>query len=205
MGDNKINYGKVLEKTLLNIKTANKKPRLLLQCCCAPCSSYVLEYLTEYFDITAYYYNPNISPISEYDIRSNELQKLIDCMPHINKIDMVVEEYNNDDFENAISGLEKEKEGGKRCFKCYELRLKKSAEYAKQNGYDYFCTTLSISPLKNATKLNEIGKKISEETGIDYLFSDFKKNEGYKRSIELSKQYSLYRQNYCGCKYSKSE
>ncbi|MBR3645497.1 MAG: epoxyqueuosine reductase QueH [Lachnospiraceae bacterium] len=200
---NNINYQKQLDKLIHNNIKEGIKPTLLLHACCAPCSSYVLEYLTKYFEITVDFYNPNISPKEEYDYRAKEISRLIKEM----KVDvkLIIEEYDNQIFEDMANGLEEVPEGGVRCFKCYELRLRNAAKRAKEGNFDYFTTTLSISPLKNSQKLNEIGKKVSDEYGVDYLFSDFKKKEGYKGSVELSKIYNLYRQNFCGCKYSKSE
>lgn len=196
-----MNYSNLLENKIAEIKAKGEKPRLLLHACCAPCSSYVLEYLKEYFDITLYFYNPNISPEKEYIFRQAELIRLVGEMGL--PITVVSEKYSPEEFFEVSKGLEKEPEGGERCFKCYRLRLLKTAEYAKKNGFQFFTTTLSISPYKNAEKLNEIGKEISEKFGIDYLYSDFKKKNGYKRSIELSREYNLYRQDYCGCIFSK--
>lgn len=201
----KINYQKILDELIGKLQKENKIPKLLLHSCCAPCSSYVLEYLSKYFRITVLYYNPNISIEEEYLHRIEEQKRLISEMKTINKVDFVQGEYNPNDFFAIAKGLEDAKEGGERCFKCYELRLKETVKIALDNGYDYFTTTLSISPHKNAQKINEIGEKLSEEYGVKYLYSDFKKREGYKRSIELSKEYNLYRQNYCGCIYSKLE
>lgn len=201
----KINYQKILDELIGKFQKENKIPKLLLHSCCAPCSSYVLEYLSKYFRITVLYYNPNISIEEEYLHRIEEQKRLISEMKTINKVDFVQGEYNPNDFFAIAKGLEDAKEGGERCFKCYELRLKETVKIALDNGYDYFTTTLSISPHKNAQKINEIGEKLSEEYGVKYLYSDFKKREGYKRSIELSKEYNLYRQNYCGCIYSKLE
>lgn len=201
----KINYQKILDELIGKLQKKNKIPKLLLHSCCAPCSSYVLEYLSKYFRITVLYYNPNISIEEEYLHRIEEQKRLISEMKTINKVDFVQGEYNPNDFFAIAKGLEDAKEGGERCFKCYELRLKETVKIALDNGYDYFTTTLSISPHKNAQKINEIGEKLSEEYGVKYLYSDFKKREGYKRSIELSKEYNLYRQNYCGCIYSKLE
>lgn len=198
----KINYQKELERITESLGGERKK--LLLHSCCAPCSSYVLEYLTKYFDITVYYYNPNIYPKEEFYKRAEEQRRLV-CDMQARGCSVIEEKFDENEFYSAVAGYEKEKEGGERCFKCYELRLEKTAQYAKQHGFDYFCTTLSISPLKNAQKLNELGKKISARYGIDYLYSDFKKKNGYKRSIELSKIYNLYRQDYCGCVFSKKE
>ena len=196
-----MNYSNLLENKIAEIKAKGEKPRLLLHACCAPCSSYVLEYLNEHFDITLYFYNPNISPKEEYVFRQAELIRLVGEMGL--PITVVSEKYSPEEFFEVSKGLEKEPEGGERCFKCYRLRLLKTAEYAKKNGFQFFTTTLSISPYKNAEKLNEIGGELSEKVGIDYLYSDFKKKNGYKRSIELSKEYNLYRQDYCGCIFSK--
>lgn len=197
----KVNYQKELDK-IINYNTKNGiKPTLLLHACCAPCSSYTLEYLHEHFDITLFFYNPNISPQSEFEYRENELKRLVNEMGL--KIPIICGEYEPDKFKEIAAGLENIPEGGKRCFKCYRLRLKKTAELAAERGFDYFTTTLSISPYKNADKLNTIGAELAEKSFVKYLFSDFKKKNGYKRSIELSHQYSLYRQNYCGCVYSK--
>lgn len=199
----KQNYQLLLDETLKLVSQQNVKPKLLLHACCAPCSSYVLEYLSDFFDITLLFYNPNISPESEYDFRAEELKRLINEMPLPNKPKMVVCDYDSKPFYEMAKGLEDLSEGASRCFLCYELRLKQAAKYAKENNFDYFCTTLSISPHKNAQKLNEIGKNLSDEYGVKYLFSDFKKKNGYIRSIELSGEYNLYRQNYCGCEFSK--
>ncbi len=198
---NKINY----HKELLNIIEQNKKegvvPSLLLHSCCAPCSSYCIELLSNYFYVTALYYNPNISPVSEYEKRKNEQIRLIGEMQTKYPVKFKEIGYDYNDFVSIAKGYEDCKEGGERCFRCYKMRLLKTANEAKD--FDYFCTTLSISPLKNAQKINEIGFEVEKETGVKWLPSDFKKNEGYKRSIELSKEYDLYRQNFCGCVYSK--
>lgn len=199
----KVNYQIILDKTLEEIVNSKKKPKLLLHSCCAPCSSYVLSYLSKYFKITIYYYNPNIDEEIEFIKRSEEQIRLIKEMNL--DVDYVIEKYNNEEFQKIAKGHEEEKEGGARCFACYGIRLDKTAIYAKENGYDYFTTTLSISPYKNSQKLNEIGIKLEELYGIKYLQSDFKKKNGYKISIELSHKYGLYRQDYCGCKYSKIE
>ena len=172
---NKINFQKELDKLLEQNQREARVPSLFLHSCCAPCSSYVIEYLSDYFQITVFYYNPNIYPDEEYLHRVKEQQHLI-CP-----------------------------EGGERCFQCYRLRLEKTAQLAKEHGFDYFCTTLSISPLKNAQKLNEIGEELADTYGIPWLPSDFKKKNGYKRSVELSALYGLYRQDYCGCVFSKKE
>ncbi len=200
----KTNYHLMLENEIKKIKAETAKPKLLLHACCAPCSSYVLEYLSCFFDITVYYYNPNITDKNEYTFRINEVKRLIAEMTD-NTVHFEQGKYEPNVFFDAVKGMENEKEGGKRCFECYRLRIKNTAEYAKAHGFDYFTTTLSISPLKNAEKLNEIGKEESEKVSVKYLFSDFKKKNGYKRSIELSNQYNLYRQNFCGCVYSKTK
>ena len=201
---NVMNYQKVLDQTIARLQSENQVPRLLLHSCCAPCSSYCLEYLSNYFDITVYYYNPNITEKAEYEKRVAEIQRLIKELPACHPVHFIEGPYDPEHFFDMSEGLEKVPEGGSRCFKCYEMRLRQSAEAAVQGGFDYFTTTLSISPLKNAAKLNEIGKQISDTYGVAYLYSDFKKKNGYKRSIELSAQYHLYRQNYCGCIYSKA-
>lgn len=194
------NYQRELDEITANLEGTK---RLLLHACCAPCSSYCLEYLTKFFEITALYYNPNITDIKEYQKRAAELVRLAEEMPHENAVSVVIAEHDPECFYNAAKGLEGAREGGERCFGCYRLRLEYAAEYAAEHGFDYFCTTLSISPLKNAAKLNDIGEELSEIYKIPWLPSDFKKRGGYQRSIELSKQYDLYRQNYCGCEYSK--
>ena len=198
----KINYQKELDKLIDHLQKEEKVPTLLLHSCCAPCSSYVLEYLSSYFKITVLYYNPNIYPESEYSKRIIEQQTLIGEMDTKYPVQFIAGSYDKEKFYEMAKGLEEVKEGGVRCFKCYELRLRETAEIAKEGGYDYFTTTLSISNLKNAAKLNEIGLKLAEEYGVSYLTSDFKKKNGYKRSVELSAQYGLYRQDYCGCEFS---
>lgn len=200
---NKINYQKELDKIIASLD--GRVPTLLLHSCCAPCSSYTLEYLSNYFDITVYYYNPNISPKAEFDKRFAEQKRLIASLPAKHKIKLIEGDYNYSDFSEIAKGFENVKEGGERCFRCYKLRLEKSAHLAKKQGFDYFCTTLSISPLKNSQKINEIGLEVAEKYGVKWLPSDFKKKEGYKRSIELSREYNLYRQNFCGCVFSKKE
>lgn len=199
------NYQLKLDKELARITAEGHRPRLLLHVCCAPCSSYVLEYLSRYFDITALFYNPNISPKSEYDYRAQELSRLADEMTLPNPIACRIEEYDPTAFHAISKGLEQEPEGGERCTACYRLRLTQTAQIAAKDGYDYFTTTLSISPLKDAVRLNTIGGELAEVYGVPYLYSDFKKREGYKRSIQLSAEYSLYRQDYCGCAFSKAE
>lgn len=197
-----MNYQKELDKLIERLEKQEKVPSLLLHSCCAPCSSYVIEYLSNYFKITVFYYNPNIYPESEYTKRILEQQTLIAKMKTQHPVAFMAGSYDKDRFYEMARGMEHLKEGGERCFRCYELRLRESAEVARKCGFDYFATTLSISPLKNAAKLNEIGMRLSKEYGVDYLPSDFKKKNGYKRSIELSKKYGLYRQDYCGCEFS---
>lgn len=210
-GNNTRNYQKELDKILDQlIKDESKKgQRLLLHSCCAPCSSYVLEYLRQYFRITVFYYNPNISMEPEYRKRVEEQKRLIAAYNAQEQegyqIDIIEGDYEPAAFYGIAKGLEMCPEGGERCFACYELRLLKTAILAREGQYDYFSTTLTISPLKNAQKLNEIGERLSAEYKTPWLVSDFKKKNGYKRSIELSAEYDLYRQDYCGCIYSKQE
>lgn len=200
---NKINYQKQLEKLIECNQKQNITPTLLLHACCAPCSSYVLEYLSEYFKITVMFYNPNISSKDEYEHRARELCRFVEEKKFLNPVNVMIEEYDPTTFYREVEGMEDCAEGGRRCFHCYTLRLERTAKIAKEFKFDYFTTTLSISPLKNAEKLNEIGGILEEKYGIKYLYSDFKKKNGYKRSIELSKEYNLYRQNFCGCEFSK--
>ena len=200
-----MNYQSKLENIIMENQAKNQIPTLLLHVCCAPCSSYVLEYLSKYFKITILYYNPNISPFKEYQKRKQEVKRLLQEFKPQNPISFLDCDYDFEKFKTISKGLEKEKEGGTRCIACYYLRMEKAAIYAKQLHFDYFTTTLSISPYKNAQKLNELGEKLALKYSISYLYADFKKKNGYKRSIELSKQYNLYRQDYCGCIYSKLE
>ncbi len=205
---NQINYQKELDKIIEGLSGAGEKsaPELFLHSCCAPCSSYVLEYLKGIFRITVFYYNPNISESGEYRKREAEQKRLIEAYNREGKghpISVVEGDYNPMHFYQTVRGLESCPEGGERCFRCYELRLRETAKRAAEGGFAYFCTTLTISPLKNARKLNEIGQALGEEYGVAWLFSDFKKREGYKRSIELSRLHGLYRQDYCGCVYSR--
>ncbi len=200
---NKINYQKLLDGIIEENSKNGVVPKLLLHACCAPCSSYCLEYLSNFFEITVFYYNPNISLKEEYEYRLCEEKRLISLMEFKNPVNIVDGEYNPNDFYTAVKGLEKEREGGKRCEKCFRLRLEASAKEAEKLGCDYFATTLTISPLKNAQLINTIGEEIGQKYGVKWLYSDFKKKEGYKRSIILSKKYELYRQNYCGCIFSK--
>ncbi len=198
----KINYKLLMDEEIKKITEGTKKPSLLLHACCAPCSSAVLEVLREFFDITVFFYNPNISPEKEFIFRLDELKRLLPKMG-LGNTGVVAPVYDNEEFETAIKGMEDMPEGGERCRKCYRLRLEKSVSYAKENGFNYVTTTLSVSPHKNAQWLNEIGLELGEHYGIKYLCSDFKKGEGYKRSCELSREFNLYRQDYCGCVYSK--
>ena len=202
---NKVNYQKELDKLIDKNAKENIVPTLLLHSCCAPCSSYVLEYLSKYFKITVLYYNPNIFPKEEYEYRINEQARLINELPAINPISFISTDYEPEHFYEIAKGLEGEPEGGIRCEKCFRLRLSYTAKLAKEMGFDYFTTTLSISPLKNSEILNIVGEEVGREFGIPHLVSDFKKKDGYKRSVELSKEYGLYRQDYCGCAYSKIE
>lgn len=194
-----------MEQIIKKEQDQGKIPTLFLHSCCAPCSSYVLEYLSEYFQITVFYYNPNIFPEEEFEKRIAEQKRLIEQIPARHSIHFLAGNYDKEKFYEMAKGLEEVPEGKERCFKCYELRLRKTAEEAFRGGFDYFTTTLSISPLKNADKLNEIGHRLAEQFGVYYLPSDFKKKNGYKRSTELSREYGLYRQDYCGCIYSKLE
>lgn len=199
-----INYQLKMEEIINNLPK-DKTLKLLLHACCAPCSSYVLEVLSNYFDITIYYYNPNITPQEEYNKRIVELKKLVSEIPHQNRITIKEGNYDNKVFEDRINDYKNLGERSKRCFECYSLRLEDTVKYAKEQGFDYFTTTLSISPYKNASWINEIGEKLEKSYNIKYLYADFKKNNGYKKSIELSSKYNLYRQDYCGCIYSKKE
>jgi len=189
-----MNYQVELDKIIASL---DYRPKLLMHSCCAPCSSYCITYLKDYFDITILYYNPNIEPYEEYLKRKEEQIRLCNILG-VGYMDC---DYDNEAFRKMVLGMENEKEGGLRCFSCYELRLKKTAELA--SGFDYFTTTLTVSPYKNSNKINEIGLKLENIYGVKYLVSDFKKKEGYKKSSELSKKYNLYRQTFCGCVYSK--
>ena len=203
---NQKNYQKELDNIIQKLQ--GKVPRLFLHSCCAPCSSYVLEYLCPFFDITVFYYNPNISASAEYKKRVEEQKRLIAAYNAEGKghpIKIVEEDYEPAKFYEAVKGYEQCGEGSERCFQCFDLRLRETALRAKEQGFDYFGTTLTISPLKNAAKLNEIGLALSEEFKMAWLPSDFKKKNGYKRSVELSVQYELYRQDFCGCSFSKAE
>ncbi|MCI8769723.1 MAG: epoxyqueuosine reductase QueH [Lachnospiraceae bacterium] len=202
---NKVNYQLELDKIIDSITADGITPTLLMHSCCAPCSSYCLSYLAEYFSITVLYYNPNISPKEEYDKRVQEQIRLIGELSLKNKVRFIEGNYEPERFYQMAEGMEHLPEGGERCFACYRLRQREAARYAKEHGFDYFTTTLSVSPHKNAQKLNEIGLSLAEEFQIPYLVSDFKKRGGYQKSIEYSRAYHLYRQNYCGCEFSKRQ
>ena len=192
-----------LETDSVTASLRGNRGRLLLQCCCGPCSSYVLEYLTKYFDVTVLYYNPNIQPAEEYDKRLFYMRQLASKYPET--VSVMECGYRGEDFDAVARGLESEPEGGARCSKCFELRLRETARLAKEGTFDYFCTTLSVSPHKDEQRLNEIGFELEHELGVKWLPSDFKKREGYKRSIELAREYGLYRQDYCGCLFSLAD
>ena len=199
------NYDKLLQLLIDKNFENNIVPNLMLHSCCAPCSSYVIDYLSNYFNITVIYYNPNIFPFSEYIRRKEEQIRLINDMNVKYKVNIIDCDYDNDLYEEAIKGLEFEPERGNRCTICFKMRLEKTVKFAKEGNFDYFATTLTLSPYKNAKLINKIGLDLEQQYGIKYLASDFKKRDGYKKSIELSKLYNLYRQDYCGCKYSKKK
>lgn len=201
----KRNYQKELEIVLAELEEQQRVPTLLLHSCCAPCSSYVIEYLSSYFYITVFYYNPNIYPDEEYDKRVEEQMRFIKNFPTRYPVEFLCGDFDKERFYDTVRGVEQVKEGGERCFRCYRLRLLETAKKASELHTDYFTTTLSISPLKNAAKLNEIGETLATEYGVSYLNSDFKKKNGYKRSVEISNAYGMYRQDYCGCIFSKQE
>ena len=200
-----MNYRNIMLDIIKEEQDNNNIPSILLHSCCAPCSSHVIDTLTKYFNITILYYNPNIEPYEEYLKRKEEEIRFIKEYNNINKLDIIDCDYDNDKYRKMAKGLEDCPERGERCFKCYNLRLEYTAKKAKELGYDYFGTTLTVSPYKNSNKLNEIGESLSKKYDVKYLYSDFKKDNGYKHSIELSKEYNLYRQDYCGCIYSKKE
>lgn len=202
---NKKNYQMEMDKIISGLVSTGEVPNLLMHSCCAPCSSYCLSYLAEYFSITVLYYNPNISPAEEYKKRVQEQIRLIGELPVKHPVSFAEGKYDSEHFYEMAKGLEDVPEGGVRCFACYEMRQREAARYAKEHGFDYFTTTLSVSPHKNAQKLNEIGLALAEEYQIPYLVSDFKKKGGYLKSIEYSREYHLYRQNYCGCEFSKRQ
>ena len=194
------NYQLRLDNILANLEGT---PKLLLHACCAPCSSYCIEYLSNYFEITILYYNPNIYPDTEYQRRLDELKTFLPKRIYKNKVNLVEDTYDQEDYNKAVKGLENLGEKSTRCYECYKLRMERAAKYAKEHDFDYFTTTLSISPYKISKWINEIGEELCSKYGINYLYADFKKRNGYKRSLELSKEYNLYRQDYCGCIYSK--
>ena len=200
-----MNYQKALDEELKTIAAREKKPRLLLHSCCGPCSSYVLEYLTRFFSVSVFYYNPNIAPEAEYQKRLSEQKRLLKEMAANGPVELMEVPYDHGEFLEAAAGLEAEREGGARCERCFILRLEETARTAARLDFDYFTTTLSVSPHKNAQLLNRVGGEMAEKYGVRYLYSDFKKRDGYKRSLELSARYGLYRQDWCGCEYSKSE
>lgn len=199
------NYAKELERLIQKLQQEGKVPRLLLHACCAPCSSAVLEYLSQYFAITLLYYNPNIAPLEEYQKREAELRRLVSQMKFTHPVELLPCQYDGQAFVQAARGLEGEPEGGKRCEACFRLRLRYAAQEAARLHFDYYTTTLSISPMKNAPLLNQLGEEIGREFGVAHLPSEFKKKDGYKRSVQLSKEYDLYRQDYCGCAFSKAQ
>lgn len=198
----KQNFQLLMDEELKKIESTGQKPVLLLQCCCAPCSSAVLERLKEHFCLKLYFYNPNIYPKEEYEKRLAQFDKLLGAEEFSKGIEILPSVYEPEKFEEAVKDLHNEKEGGARCTQCFILRLEETAKKAKEIGADYFCTTLTVSPHKNSQLLNELGLKAQEKYGVKFLLSDFKKKEGYKRSTVLSNELGLYRQNYCGCKYS---
>lgn len=197
------NYQKELENIIAKLRDCDRIPSLMLHSCCAPCSSYVLEYLSRHFAITVFYYNPNIYPDIEYRKRAAEQQEFIRSLPVRHKVEFIEGDFHPQDFYDHVKGYEAVPEGGERCIRCYRLRIEETARMAAENKSDYFCTTLSISPLKNAGKINEIGQALEAKYQVPWLPSDFKKKEGYKRSTELSREYELYRQDYCGCIFSQ--
>lgn len=202
---NRQNFQKEMERIIARECSDVNVPRLLLHSCCAPCSTWCLKVLSEFFLVTVFYYNPNIFPEEEYRMRVEEQERFLSLFPTKHPVSFIEGAYDTQRFYEMARGMEQMEEGGERCFCCYELRLRETARMARERGFDYFTTTLSISPLKNAQKLNEIGEKLAEEYGVRYLYSDFKKKEGYKKSTEISKEYEMYRQYYCGCVYSKRD
>ncbi len=197
-----VNFQRELDKTLEQLANAPETPRLLLHSCCAPCSSYVIEYLSDYFEITILYYNPNIYPESEFTKRAAEQREFVNAVRTKHPVSVLIEEHRPSEFDDAVRGLESLPEGGERCLRCYALRLEETARRASALGFDYFATTLSVSPHKDAAALNRIGEETAQKYNVRHLMADFKKKNGYKRSVELSKAYGLYRQDYCGCAYS---
>ena len=199
----KINYHKLMLDEIERMTSEEKRPKLLLHSCCAPCSSFVIEYLSTYFEMEVYFFNPNIHPKKEYLRRLDEQIRMVEEMGL--NYQVIGPEHQSELFYEAVKGCERLGEGSERCVRCFDLRLEKAAEYAAAHGFEYFTTSLTISPMKNAAKLNELGEAAGLKYGVKFLNSDFKKNNGYKRSIELSKQYDLYRQHYCGCAFSIKE
>lgn len=203
---NKVNYQRRMEELIRERCADGSVPKLLLHSCCAPCSTHCIESLAEHFSVTVFYYNPNIDPEEEYALRAREQERFIREFPAGHPVRFVQGAYDRERFYEAVRGMERLPEGGERCFVCYELRMRETAVYARDHGFDFFTTTLSVSPLKNAQKLNEIGARLEQEFApLQYLYSDFKKKDGYKRSAELSRAYGMYRQDYCGCVFSKRE
>lgn len=201
----KVNYQRVLEEEIQKNLKLGIKPRLLLHSCCAPCSTYVISYLVDYFEVTIYFFNPNIFPEDEYQKRLEEQIRLAGEMEIPYEVEVVGEAHQANLFYSAVKGLEKVPEGGSRCMECFKVRLERTAQFGKENHFDYFATTLTISPLKNAKAINEIGLELEAKFNVKYLQSDFKKKDGFKKSVELSSKHGLYRQDYCGCIYSKQE
>ncbi len=202
---NRINYQTQLDNLIETFDKEGRQPSLLLHSCCGPCSSYPIEYLSSYFHITVFYYNPNIYPDQEYYHRVKEQERFIQSFPAKYPVHFIEGDFDKESFYAMAKGLENEPERGERCSKCFDLRLRKTARLAEEKGFDYFSTTLTISPMKDATLLNDIGMALSDEYQVDWLPSDFKKKNGYKRSTELSKEYDMYRQDYCGCVFSYNE
>ena len=202
---NKRNYQKELDRFIEEIRNEGRVPKLLLHACCAPCSSYCLEYLSQYMEITVFYFNPNITEKKEYEYRVSEEKRLIRELPAVHPISFLEGDYCPERYFMAVKGHEADPEGGDRCTICFEQRLEEAAKAAKEGDFDFFTTTLTISPLKDAERLNRIGEEMGARYGVSWLGSDFKKKNGYRRSTELSREYGLYRQNYCGCVFSKRE
>lgn len=203
---NRINYQRRMEEIIRGCCGEGRVPTLLLHSCCGPCSTHCIHCLSEYFRVTVYYYNPNIYPPKEYRMRADEQARFVREFTARYPLEFVEGEYDSERFYRMARGMEELPEGGGRCFACYELRMRSAAEYAAEHGFDFFTTTLSVSPLKNAEKLNEIGARLEREySPLRYLYSDFKKKDGYKRSCELSREYGMYRQDYCGCVFSMRE
>ena len=199
----KVNYEKRLQETIARHQREGRVPTVLLHSCCGPCSSYCLEYLSQYFSVTVFYFNPNISPVEEYRLRAAEQERFIREFPAEHPVSFLEGEYDHGRFLAMAKGLEDVPERGVRCHRCYRMRLLETARVAREREFSYFTTTLSISPQKDSQVLNAIGEAVAEETGVDYLYSDFKKKNGYLRSTELSREYGMYRQDFCGCEFSR--